>query len=410
MRFALMLPLAAVLCCLSGALAAPADDEFYMPRGVKPAVQEFVRDCPMCGWSPFKKRSNDKPSERFAGAFKPGDTCPFCGGKGKITESINWARGYAEACGVGAPEERSAIEDPKRRKAFEVLQAKGGGQRVALRNAVKLLANLRLDAGKMANTANYVQKIEATVKGFETLKVKENSEADLPYYIAKVRIPLWGVKGLTSSFWQTYSQAYGAKKHAAAPRSDLEEEYVIVIDARGTGCEPHLFPRVVTGKGDVVYDVASVSKEAAEKNGMARFGNLAGDVPFDKLQESLKESSLSRTGHYAYWDEDEGTVVFDDDEEGKEGDDEKDTPKKRKRKRINLVVKGEKSENKDASVEVSEEDAKKMKEADGKTDSLKGAKVIVLTDSRVAGKEGRLHVPRSTRLACRTCPGGPDAR
>jgi hypothetical protein len=408
MRFALIVSLAVVLCCLSGALAAPAEEEFYMPKGVKPAVQEFTRDCPMCGWNPFKKRSNDKPSKRFSGAFKAGDTCPFCGGKGKITESINWARGYAEAYGVGAPEERSEIKDPKRRKAFEVLQAKGGAQRGALRNAVRLLANLRLDKKTPANTANYVQKIEATVKGFETLKVKESKDSDLPYHVAKVRVPLWGVKGLTGSLWETYSQAYGAKKHAAAPRSDLEEEYVIVIDARGTECQPHLFPRIVTEKGDVVYDVASVNKDAAQKDGMARFGHLEKDVPFEKLQESLKESSLGRTGHYAYWDEDEGTIVFDGDDEDEK--DDKPKKKRRRRRKINLVVKGKKSEKKDATVEVSEADAKKMKDADEKTDSLKGAKVIILTDSRVAGKEGRLPHKPETHLACRKCDEQPDAR
>ncbi len=403
MRIILTLSVAVVLCSLSGALAAPAENDFYMPKGVKPAVQEFVRDCPLCGWNPLKKRSNDKPAKRFTGAFKAGETCPFCGGKGKITESINWARGYAEAYGVGAPEERSTIEDPKRRKAFEALQAKSGGQRVALRNAVKLLANLKLDGKTAANAANYVQKIEATVKGFETLKVKQSSDSDLPYYIAKVRVPLWGVKGLTTSLWETYSKSYGAKKHAAAPRSDLDEEYVIVIDARGTGCEPHLFPRVVTGSGDVVYDVASVNKDAAQKEGMARFGNLDKDVPFEKLQESLKESALHETGHYAYWDEDEGTIVFDDDDDDK-------PRKRRKRKKINIVVKGKKSENKDASVEVAEADAKKMKEADEKTDSLKGAKVIILTDSRVAGKEGRLPRRDGTHLACKKCPESPDTR
>ena len=40
-----------------------------------------------------------------------------------------------------------------------------------------------------------------------------------------------------------------------------------------------------------------------------------------------------------------------------------------------------------------------MAEADKETDSLKGGKVIILTDSRVAGKEGRIIIFGPVRLA-----------
>ena len=401
MRFVLPLSAAVALCFLCGVLVAQEaqeEEEIYMPRGVQNALQVFERDCPVCGWNPFKKRSSNKPAKGFEGAFKAGDTCPCCAGSGKIRETIDWAGGYVEAYGVGIPEERSGIKDAKLRKAQDLLMARRAAELRATRNAVRLLANARLNRTALADTPTYRQTIDAVVKGAEHSGVKSGADADLPYYVARVKVPLWGVKGLSASLWAAYSRAYGARKHAAAPRADLDEEYVIIIDARGAECPPHMFPRIVTEGGTVVYDITMVNKDVAQTSGMARFGYLKENIPFEKLDESFKEARLPD-----FWDEGSTyAAVMDGDDDEPAGDEEKKPRKKRrKRKKINLVIKGEKASDKDASVVVSEADAKKIKNADKDTDSLKGGKVIVLTDSRVAGKEGRVIIYRRTRLACR---------
>lgn len=400
MRLILPLTAAAAVCLLCAVLGAQEEEEIYMPKGVQHAFQSTERDCPMCGWNPFKKRSNDKPGKEFEGTFKPGDTCPFCGGAGKVRDTLDWAGGYAEAYGIGAPRERSREEDADKRRAQDFLMAKKAAEVRAARNAVALLANARLNRTSLADTPTYRQSIEATVKGAGYAEFKSSRDSDLPYYIAKVRIPLWGVSGLSESLWAAYSKSCGARKHAAAPREELDEEYVIIIDARGAECPPHFFPRVVTEGGTVVYDITLVNEKAAQENGMARFGYIEEDVPFEKLEESFKGAQLPDfwTDGRTYADFMNGDDKKDD---KKDGEEEKDKPRKRrKRKKINLVVKGGKAdEKKDASVVVSEVDAQKMKEADEKTDSLKGGKVIILTDSRVAGKEGRVIVRRIIRLA-----------
>jgi hypothetical protein len=409
MRFALMMTIVCGICLLSAVLVAQEEEEeeVYLPRGVRAALQTFERDCPMCGWNPFKKRSSDKPAKRFDGAFKPGDTCPYCGGVGKVTETINWAEGYVEAYGVGVPEERSRAQDTKTRQAQDYLLAKKAAEVTATRNAIKLLAGVRVSRNKAADSPSYRQSIEATVKGAEHSEVASGRDTDPPYYIARAMVPLWGVKGLTTSLWALYSKSYGAVKHAAAPRTDLEEEYVIIIDARGSECPPHLFPRVVTEKGTVVYDISAVNDEVARNRGMARFVCLDEDIPHEELEKSFKESALpdSWLGGTTY----AAFLVGDDEDEEPEKEDDKKPKKRRRRKKINLIVKGEKAGDKEsASVVVSEADAKKMKEADEKTDSMKAGKVIILTDSRVAGKEGRIKVRHGTSLAC--FGGRPDAR
>jgi predicted nucleic acid-binding Zn-ribbon protein len=401
MRLFLAVSVTFAVCCLGVALIAQEEEkkEVYMPKGVRPAVQVFERDCPMCGWNPFKKRSSNKPSKDFEGAFKPGDTCPLCAGKGKIKETIDWAGGYAEAFGTGKAKTRSKAKDPRKRKAQDFLGAKRAAEVEGTRNAVRLLVRVRLNRTTPLDAPSYKETIEATVKGAEETCFKSSRKADLPYYIAKVKVPLWGVKGLTSRMWAAYTKSSGATRHAAAPRTELDEEHVIIIDARGTDCPPHLFPRIITEKGTVVYDISKVNKEVAQEGGMARYGYIEEDVPFEKLDESFKQSSLD-----GLW-KDGDTYAFvmngDEKDEKEDGKEEKKKKKKRRRKKINVVVKGKKATDKDASVTVSEADAKKMQEADEKSDSLKGGKVIILTDSRVAGKEGRIIIFRKTRLACR---------
>ncbi len=406
MRFILPLTVSVIVCLvcvLSTAQEAQEEEELYMPRGVQHAQQTFQRDCPMCGWNPFKKRSSNKPAKGFEGAFKPGDTCPCCAGRGKMTDTIDWAGGFVVAYGVGIPKERSDAKEADRRKAQDFLMAKRAAQLRATRRAVELLADVRLNRAGKADSPTYKKSIEAFVKGAEHAEFKSGRDADMPYYIDKVKVPLWGVKGLSASLWAAYSKAYGARGHAAAPRPELEEEYIIVIDARGAECPPHLFPRVVTEGGTVVYDITLVNKETAQRNGMARFGYLKEDIPFEKLEETLKEAFLGATGSYAFWDDGETYAAFLDGDDDKPAEKPEDKPKKKRRKRKKIrVVKGKKAQDKkDASVVVSEADAKKMKDADKETDSLKGGKVIILTDSRVAGKEGRIIIFGPTRLACR---------
>lgn len=406
MRFILPLTVSVVVCLVcvfSAAQEANEEEELYMPKGVEHAQQEFKRDCPMCGWNPFKKRSNNKPAKGFEGAFKKGGTCPCCAGRGKLTDTIDWAGGFIVAYGVGIPKERSDAKEADKRRAQDFLMAKRAAQLRAVRRAVELLADVRLNRAGKAGSPTYRKSIEAFVKGAEHTEHKSGRDADPPYYIDKVKIPLWGVKGLSASLWAAYSKAYGATRHAAAPRTDLDEEYVIVIDARGAECPPHMFPRIVTEGGVVVYDITLVNKETAQKNGMARFGYLKDDVPFEKLEETLKEASLSGNGSYAFLGNGETYAAFLDGDDEKPAEKPQDKPKKKRRKRKKIrVVKGKKAKDKkNASVVVTEADAKKMKDADKETDSLKGGKVIILTDSRVAGKEGRIIIFGPTRLACR---------
>jgi len=389
----ILLTLFASLFCAILAAQEGGEAEPFLPEGVQHAFQSVERDCPMCGWNWRKKTSNDKSAAAFEGAFKPGEKCPFCGGAGKVRDRIDWAGGFVVAYGAGAPETRSEMKDPDKARAQDFLMAKRAAELRATRNAVSLLANVRLNRSATLDAPSYHQHIEAFVKGAEHEEFKSSRDSDLPYYVAKVKLPLWGVTGLSERLWASYAKSYGVVRHASKPRTDLEDEYVIVIDARGSDCPPHLYPRVIVEGGTVVYDISGVNADVAQKSGMARFGYLEDDVPYDKLEESLKQSSIMDEEHFACVAD--GETYFQDD-----GKDEKKPKKRRRRKKI-VVVKGEKTGDENASIKLTDADAAKVKEAEEKGDALKGGKVIILTDSRVAGKEGRITIRGPVRLACK---------
>jgi hypothetical protein len=313
-------------------------------KRLKPVVEKIERDCPVCGWNARQKRSNDKPVKAFEGVFAPGTTCPLCKGKGKVVEEIDWAGGYYIAYGIGIPEERVKVADSKKRFAQEILLAKRAAQVEAARNALALAAKVRVHGRRHLDSPDFAEHITAQIRGVEYEDIECDTEAALPYVISKAKIPLWGVKGLTVRIFARYRDDYARGrnigKRAEAPRKDRKEEVEIFIDARGKNCRPEIFPTVVDEKGNRVYDVASVCEEVALERGIAHFYSTEGE-------ESLVEIAQEKP--------------------------EKET-------KTLVVIAKEKGSFSEATVVVSEEDAKKMREADENSDSLKAGRVTIIID------------------------------
>ncbi|MCX7703354.1 MAG: hypothetical protein N2234_04545 [Planctomycetota bacterium] len=159
-------------------------------------------------------------------------------------------------------------------------------------------------------------------------------------------------------------------------------DITIVIDARAykNALKPHLFPSVTDKEGRLVYGITSVAKEYCFKQGMVKYVILSNnEEEFEKLKDRLEKQSVLPASDDAHY-------ISGGDEE-KQPSGEQPQPEKKKKKKI--VVPADEKKFEDATVVVSQEDAKRMEEADKEADSMKKGEVIIIVDSRVAGKEGR---------------------
>jgi len=345
----IILIIAALFAAVAVCLWSGAAGQEEAPKGLKPAIEKIERDCPVCGWNTKEKRSNDKPVKAFEGVFAPGTTCPLCKGKGKVVEEIDWARGYYIAYGIGIPEERAKVTDLKKKFAQEILLAKRAAHIEAARNATALAAKVRVHNKKFLAAPDFTEHLSAQIKGVEYEDTECAAEAVLPYVISKAKVPLWGVKALTvrifARYRDNYSRANNIEKRAEVPRKNLREEVTIFIDARGKKCNPELFPRIVDQKGSRVYDVASVCEEVALERGIAHFYSVESEKSLEEIAQEEPEGKAKA-----------------------------------------LIIKAkEKDSTSDASLVVSEEDAKKMREADESSDSMKAGRVIIITDQSHLG-------------------------
>lgn len=380
-------------------------------KSYRPYVQSIERDCPACGWSFKTKGSNNKPAGAFKGVFEPGTTCPFCGGKGKLYTKIDWQKGEVTAVGVSTVE--TPVEDGKPDKegfGQMKLMSQRGADVVAVRNAVEALMQIRL-YGTREMPSSYRTDIKAVVKGHEINKRELIENLDKPAAKSYVTVPIWGVKSLCSRFFVKERRKYGrmfSNKRAeseyveSVDEDKYEEETVIVVDVRGEAeFTPHLFPQVVEEKTDgPVYDMTFVATSRATEHGVARYYYMEAEAGSTEELEGDLQSSLDGDpleGRPACVSSFRG-FLFQDDGSAEDG---KKKRKKKKKKRV-IVVKGKSQKTKSAiKIVVSKEDAEKMAKADETGAAKKKGNVVIITDARIAGKQGILIVPEEKRYADR---------
>ena len=242
---------------------------------------------------------------------------------------VNWEEGYVIARGRG----------------------KGKGPEEA-RRAALVEARARDSEKTVKGFVSKEEKLAYELKGFieksEVLEEKEISEKE---FEVSLKVPLVGIKGLTVLFMDAFvpekkvEEEARVKEAAVVPESAPEETTGVVIDARGTGLRPSLFPKVSDDKGKVVHSPGQASRASIEKMGMASF--VTGGKK--KVDESL--------------------------------------PKREGRKPLIIKAKGAEGAMK-ANLILSSEDAEKLAKADAGSGILKGSKVVIITDTPVGGTEG----------------------
>jgi len=161
--------------------------------------------------------------------------------------SIDWATGKITATGVG----KASGTGPQAK-----LLARRAAQALAQRNAVLIANGVRVDAaGRIKDIKEGKINVEGMVQGFQT-RFGEFDEENKTI-TATIEVPFYGVSGMV--------RIDGAALDAPAARWEWlvkdavdREADLLIVDARGTGFQPCLAPRLVTETGQVVFDGTSV--------------------------------------------------------------------------------------------------------------------------------------------------------
>ena len=365
---------------------------------LKPYVETVERDCPACGWSFKNKGSNNKPVGNFKGVFEPGVTCPFCGGKGKLFDRIDWQGGVITAVGVATVDNGTEAGQGR-------LLAQQGAKTEAVRNAVAAVLKVRL-WGDKPMPKSYRRTLKAFVKGVEVKEVEDFTSGSKPGARAVVTVPLWGAKSVTGRIFAGAAKGFRKRTHASVRDTRVNEDLytedtTIVVDVRGTGFNPHLFPRIIDDNGASVYDMTYASEEYRNEHGVTRYIYMEKEEKtFEELKTGLETGSLvldDDDGMLAFRPAPRVGVLYDE----PPADTSKKKKRRKKKKRVVIVKGSTKKDDNGTKVVVSAEDAKKMAEAEAKGGAKKKANVVVITDSRVAGKQGMLLRPSEKLYAGR---------
>jgi len=353
------------------------------PPKTKPLLQKVdLGDCVVCRYNIRKHRSADKPAKRFEGLFAAGSKCPLCQGAGRLYGYVNWKEKFFEAFGIGV--------SVAKREAVAKLRAREAARKKAAANALLLAAKIRLTALKDdVKVPDYTRIVEGIILNAEYKVVREGRGADRRkiswWAVVRVRVPLVGMKGLSGAVYKVVRQAYYKRLGLSVKKLQgckWDGETVVVVDARKVPSEqlrPALFPTLVGEGGNRIYDVGSLAEEAGRKNGGAEYVILEDEeLSFDELRKRLGAAGEAGS-----------SLFFPNPNYISNGENDKNPPKKRRKKRKYVVVKADKgAEN--ATAQVSAEDAKKLVETEKKTGALSNGKVIIIVNSRVAMKEGRV--------------------
>ena len=268
----------------------------------------------------------------------------------KSSGQVNWTTGTITVSGIG-------VAPPDAPAAAAQTMAYRAARVVASRNLLELIQGIKVDSETIVE--NYIVKsdtIREQVKGFvrsaRVMRHKNFPDGSVEVFLA---MPLWGKSSLTSALLtdQTMNQT------ALAEPNPVDGYTGIIIDTRGQGVQPATLPVVVDQDRKLVYGPKMVSKQAAEKFGIAQYYMAESVTDLSKLAGSVslvaqkdKARSVSQAG------------------------------------RRPLLIKGLKSKgNLKANIIISAADAQKIRRNSQLMRALEAAKVVIITDPLVAGVE-----------------------
>jgi len=385
--------------------------EQIMLRTVWAVMLVFVLSCaPMAAQDASEPPATPATAPATAPALAPGEIdlegvdpvllAPFKGlaepvlDKGESVGVIDWGRKLIIAEG------RS--EQVGKTPRAEAL-AKRGASILAMRNAAALAAGVRMGAdGRVANLRTGKIQIEAMLTGIRVTDVQAELVDGKTWWRAKVSLPLFGVKSLAVHIYDARSRTSvirtmrRIKWVEAAPPEAVAGD-VVVIDARGTGMAPSLFPVILSADQQVLLDSQTVGKDIATQRGLCAYATTS--ETFDKLQSMLPGRGVTVLRALAAGEGAEGNVdglpldrLVLAEAAGEASGDAKAAPATAsapaRRKPRRLIVRADKADA--TSIALPADQSDKLRNDATAAALVKAGKVLIIVDAAAAGQEGRL--------------------
>lgn len=274
--------------------------------------------------------------------------------------------------------------------------AKRGASLIAMRNAAALAGGVRFGpGGRVANVRSGVIRVQAMLRGVEVTDYQAELVNGKNWWVAKVHLPLFGIKSLAVQIFEVRPhppvRAVRRIKWIEAAEQQTVAGDVLVIDARGTGLAPSLFPVITSSDGQVLLDAQTAGQEVATQRGMCAYATT--DQSFEKLQSMLPGRGVTVLRALAAAEHAEGNVdglplgrIVLAQAADEPATAPATTPARRQPRR--LIVRAAKSDA--ASAALPAEQADKLRNDATAAALVKGGKVLIIVDAAAAGQEGRL--------------------
>ncbi|MBK8270447.1 MAG: hypothetical protein IPK83_20000 [Planctomycetes bacterium] len=267
------------------------------------------------------------------------------------------------------------------------------------------------DKGQLSGIRNGQVRLEGVVKGHKTYLVQWQPNDNPPRCKVKIRVPIWESRAASSVIYEQQRGAAlrrGGRVALINQQMNVDEVY-LVIDARGSGIEPCLFPVVTDNTGRVIYDVSTIRVGPAQMPSPVQYVETRmtidqleawADLGFDESMLAGGED-LVETGSEMFAREMFGNgfgsqlalPMLGPEQSGgmKPAASQPSTRPadggKRRRKRVVKAVKmPAKGETK---IVLTKEDAEKLRTTPEGASLLRSGRVIVVVDSVAAGIQGR---------------------
>ncbi|UCD84455.1 MAG: hypothetical protein JSU92_14475 [Deltaproteobacteria bacterium] len=273
-------------------------------------------------------------------------------------------------------------------------------------HALEIVHDLRVDADKkVKDDKDKAVKIKGLVKDAEVIDEKDMKDGK---YQVTIKVPLVGIRGISSVFLDEKVPSKGAEIKEI---KEAEGAYTgLIIDARGTGLKPAMFPQIEDEDGNVIYGPEKVNKDVVKEEGMASYAVAEKDGSLLLDEKTIYIKARSKTDYPPILVADLSNLIMSDGSnaliiaEAKE-DEEGGDPGKRPRARLRqgrkpMEIRALESGGKlKADIIVSSDSAQKAQLADKASQMFSKCKVVILMDTMIGGTEGKIRPPKSQNLA-----------
>ena len=284
---------------------------------------------------------------------------------------IDWNNGFFYGVGIGYPHMNSG----SKAKALRVAQAG------ALSSILKVASGLRVDERRTLADMER-EKLIIRIKGlvrYEPWKREFVKKGANPFFRVVYRAPMNGVEGLTKQLLKQLKD--GSRPWQDVPRpaggdiSEGQDLPWLVLDARdlerGSGVRPAIFPKILSEKGETIYEVKKVDENAMTKRGMARY--VVSDAQREDLVLRPNRGLFGRLMDFLF----SGPAYAQE--------------RHKRKKRSDYIVKDVKQVEglMQTNLVISEVDAKNIQKEDASNQILKKCRVIVIVSRSLGGIEGK---------------------